>query len=97
MLEELTNHRTDVEAPFVANWIRNQATHAAHDQINPDAPCRRVIEEADHLGVNERIHLCRNVRVPAASSVFHSGADPLPDCVTQLRGCNEEALVVGVL
>ena len=81
----------------MAIWIRNEATHAAHDQVNRDTPCRRIIEEADHLGVYECIHLCRNVWTSAASSVFHSGADPLPDCVTQLRGRNEEAPIVGVL
>ena len=97
VLEELTDDRTDVEASFVAIWIGNEATHAAHDQVNRDAACRRVIEEADHLGVYEGIHLCRNVWASTASSVFHSGADPLLNCVTQLRGRNQEPLVVGVL
>ena len=97
MLEELTNHRADVEAPLVAIWIRNEATHAAHDQVNRDAASRCIVQEADHLGVNECVHLRCDVRAPAARCVLNSGADPLTDRVTQLRGCNEEALVVGVL
>ena len=97
MLKEFANDRADLESIAVTRWVGEEPAHSADDEVDAHAALRRLIQEGNHLNVNECIHLCGDVRGATPLRLSGGGDDALTECVTESRRRHEKALILSVL
>src|SRR5215213_8133049 len=75
VLEEAPDDRDDADVLAYAGHPCPQAADAADVQVDPDAGLRGLVERADALAVDQRVHLHHDPRLLAGAVRVHRALD----------------------
>ena len=87
-------HHPDIFSDFFRQGVGVQPADTAHDQIDLHMPLCRRIKMLDHLVVNDRIHLDRDMPRVLMAGKHGFPVDQVDDPVFQLKGGNNEFVPV---
>src|SRR5439155_25610405 len=92
MLEVAVDDRDDADPRRETGHGGAQATHAAHDQVDPYARLAGAVQLLDQAAVDEPVHLRDDPRGSPGPGMVRLTANALDEPVAQIRGREQEVV-----